>query len=144
MTSSGDESDARPLGDGESTAIRGWGMEVPGDDGVDNCTLRGRVTPSSAGPFAEDHGSWRLTSELEGPRVGGIGESGRSLSERVDGEEAAVTGGGRYSTFPRRRCTCASRTAVVVWRRWTLQHHAWAGRLVEKNDDESCAGLAWA
>ena len=130
MTSSGDESDARPLGEGESTALHGWGMDVPGDDGAESCTLRGRVTPSSAGRFAEDHGSWRVTSALEISRVGGIG--GNGLRERADGEGAAAIGGGRYPTFSSIGCTCAIRTAQEVWRRSTLQHYAWAGETGRK------------
>ena len=77
-------------------------MDAPGDDGRENCTLRGRVTPSSVGLFAEDQGSWRVTSELEDLRVGGMGESGSGFRARAEREGAAAMVDG-YPTWLKNR-----------------------------------------
>lgn len=126
MTSSGDESDARPCGDGESPALHARGMDdAPGDnDRAGNRTPRGRVTPSSAaGLFVAEKGSWRMTSWLEDSRVGGMEETEISFRKRADGEGAsAMEQATRRSS--RVACKWAIRTAEVVWRRSTLQHHA--------------------
>ena len=81
VTSSGDESDARPCGDGESAARDSAGIEVPGEAGAEKATVPARVARS----LPAEKGSWRVASELADSRVGGMCTSGRIWRTRADG-----------------------------------------------------------